>query len=235
MTFTTQQRRWVLRPQFRLATLLIFMTLGCMAAAFWPHSDWILELLGRNERVLIASQNLYINMRADPENTTVVSWPKERIPEGSFRSFDELLAAFDGQPSFVAARIYSGEPVLRQKVSSTRYTVWNGPTDHRVISLALFSRDRIDTAIVAGDYVELDLVLCDSHESSAEVHQGTFRIFTVDHAGDIKDSNKLTLLVHEDDVESVLLALHQRREGNAFFVISRGDAANFNHGKRPFP
>ncbi len=62
-------------------------------------------------KVAVAITDIATDERLSKENTRLVEWPEDKIPQGSIASFEDL----DGHVAQL--RLVKGEPILRRKLS----------------------------------------------------------------------------------------------------------------------
>jgi pilus assembly protein CpaB len=68
-------------------------------------------------KVVVAAGDLQFGNKLRREHLRVVDWPKAALPEGSFKSIDEVISGKQGEERVVLRPIAKNEPVLKSKVT----------------------------------------------------------------------------------------------------------------------
>jgi pilus assembly protein CpaB len=104
------------RPMIVLA-LALFLALGAVYfARIWlsSHSGTVAASQAPVVKVVAAAAALKFGDRLAPENLRLIDWPAGSVPEGTFKSVDELTS---GQPRVVLQSIQPNELVLASKIT----------------------------------------------------------------------------------------------------------------------
>jgi pilus assembly protein CpaB len=152
--------------------VLIFIALGCGLVA----SIGISQVMSSNksgpgsvemEPILVTLTDIDINSEFNATNVKLEPWPKIKMPEGAFRSLDEV------KDKFARQRFIKGEPILVDKISDTKGAVAPSiPAGFRVMPVKV-EEDTVMRGIAPGDRVDINLYVKRSEEIS---EPGTYTI-----------------------------------------------------------
>lgn len=151
--------------------VLIFIALGCGLVASIGISQVVNSKQGPGtlemEPILVTLTDIDINSDFNANNVKLEPWPKIKLPEGAFRSLDEV------KDKFARQRFIKGEPILVDKVSDTKGAVAPSiPAGFRVMPVKV-EEDTVMRGIAPGDRVDINLYVKRSEEIS---EPGTYTI-----------------------------------------------------------
>ena len=66
--------------------------------------------------IVVADQPLRFGKVLEPQSLRVMAWPAENIPEGAFRTLEDLLDK-EGQPRYVMSAFEKNEPIIGSKIT----------------------------------------------------------------------------------------------------------------------
>ena len=78
--------------------------------------------------IVVAAQPMRFGRLVEPGNLKVIDWPNVTLPEGSFRTIEEIIGT-SGDPRYVMSAIEREEPILTSKIT--------GPGQRATLSSAL--------------------------------------------------------------------------------------------------
>jgi pilus assembly protein CpaB len=152
--------------------VLIFIALGCGLVASIGISQVMSNSKGgpgtvEMEPILVTLTDIDINSDFNANNVKLEPWPKIKMPEGAYRSLDEV------KDKFARQRFIKGEPILVDKVSDTKGAVAPSiPAGFRVMPVKV-EEDTVMRGIAPGDRVDINLYVKRSEEIS---EPGTYTI-----------------------------------------------------------
>jgi pilus assembly protein CpaB len=169
--------------------------------------------------LVVAAQPLRFGKLVEPSSLRVIEWPADSIPEGAFRTLEEIMG--DGKQSrYVMTAIEQAEPILNSKIT--------GPGQRATLSAALSPgmkavsirvNDVLGVAgfVLPGDRV--DIMLTRQVDSSAEGMKGGYtdvllqgvKVLAIDQSADDRADKPevvkaVTLEVSTSEAQKLTLA-----------------------------
>lgn len=221
----------------RPKTMILFViAVGCGLVASIGVSQYMADNNGGatidTEKIFVAVTNIPIGEALSAQNVKLEEWPRDRVPEGAVRTFEEL------EDRFPRNRLYAGEPILGAKLMSSRdrgNTAMTIPEGFRVASVKVSVESSVSGLVQPGDRVDLVVFL----RKSAEVPEtGTktilrdVNVFSVDgeterisdeDTGQARNVRTVSLLVRPEQANKLLLASEL---GQLYLSLRRPDDAS---------
>jgi pilus assembly protein CpaB len=138
--------------------VLVVIALGCGLVASIGISEVIKnrpagEAPLEADQVMVAAIDIDIGKKLDAENVKIEQWPRGKVPEGAFRSLEQV------QDQFTRSRLYAGEPILRAKlINSSDSSAAKIPDGYVVIPVRV-ELDTVIGLIQPGDHVDVVVFL----------------------------------------------------------------------------
>lgn len=102
--------------------------------------------------IAVASQELEFGTALNSDNTRLVSWPANSVPQGAFSDLSSI------EPGQVAIRpIAIGEPILQSRISGRASLSANLPPDMRAVSIPVNEVSGVAGFVLPGDVVDVML------------------------------------------------------------------------------
>src|SRR5262249_6098443 len=206
-----------------LYILLLAIVMGGIAA--YMASNWIAEhttsrTTERSATVVVAAAPLNFGAALSAENVTEMPWPADAVPEGAFRSRDELFK--EGRRAALAP-LQRNELILKSKIT--------GPGQRATLSALLDEGKRAVTVrvddvrgvagfVLPGDRVDVVLIRTISEagkqENISDVLLQHIKVLAVDQLVNERQENPkvasaVTLELDTDQAQKVILATNVGR------------------------
>ncbi|MCA9184563.1 MAG: Flp pilus assembly protein CpaB [Planctomycetales bacterium] len=197
--------------------VLLLIALGCGLVASIGISQ-VMErgstgpLMPETREIFVATHDINISDKLDAANVKLEKWPIDKVPEGAITDF----AAIDGH--YAGSRLFQGEPILTQRLldkdNSYATTI---PDGFRVTAIKVTMDTAVSNLIRPGDRVDVVGFFRKSQdvpETNTRVILRSVRVFSVnsdttrerDKDGQIVNLTTVSLLIKEDQVETLMLA-----------------------------
>lgn len=166
--------------------------------------------------VVVANATLYFGNRIGRELVKEVAWPADSVPEGAFKTADELLAGTE--PKVVLRRIDAGEPILAAKVTGAGQKATLSALvkeDLRAVTIRVNDVVGVAGFVLPGDHVDILLTQNaapgDSKSAMTDVLLQNVKVLGIDQLADDRQDQPqvvkaLTLEVTPEQGQKLILA-----------------------------
>ncbi|HZN33069.1 MAG TPA: Flp pilus assembly protein CpaB [Pirellulaceae bacterium] len=222
--------------------ILIFIALGCGLVAAVGISQ-VMSGGGsastlETDQILVTLTDIDIGTKFDAQNVKLEDWPKNKIPDGAVRRFDDV------KDKYAASRFYKGEPLHASRVSDMlNNPAVKVPPGFRAMPVKV-EEDTVLKAIGPGDRVDVIVFLRRNPPEIMET--GAFpilrnvRVFAVntnteraaDAKGETTNFRTVSLLVKEAHAGELVVAA---KMGNIFLTLRRPDEVDSAEGEEVTP
>ena len=168
--------------------------------------------------VVVALRDMVSGEPVLPGSVAVRAWPQDSIPEGAFRTLDEVLGAAESGPRSARREIAAGELLLASRVSDfgEKVTILQSlAPGHRAMTIEVDAVSGVAGFVTPGDFVDIVLTETESGDLRARTIMQRVRVIGVDQAldaGVAADADRIagTITVEVTPQDGQKLALAQR-------------------------
>jgi pilus assembly protein CpaB len=223
--------------------ILIFIALGCGLVA----SIGISQVMSRGgagggdvemEQILVALADIDIGSKLDAQNVKLEDWPRNKVPEGSIRQFEEV------KDKFANARFFKGEAIHVNKITGQLGNISTKvPLGYRAVPVKV-EDDTVMKAISPGDRVDVMVFLRrnlpDIPQTGAFTILKNVRVFAIntnterasDAKGETTSFKTVSVLVKPDHARELAVASQM---GKIMLTLRRPDETDEDQGEEVTP